>query len=86
MAAKPHWTDTPAGSREENRRGIGLNLVRGLVGRELHGRFSLAAAPDGSGTIATVEFEIASALNQTSGGIDDAIHEGTNGGPNGQGG
>jgi two-component sensor histidine kinase len=39
------------------RTGIGLQLVRGLVGRELHGTFSLREKPDG-GTIATVEFPI----------------------------
>ena len=35
--------------------GIGLSLVRGLVGRELHGEFSIEAN-SGGGTIATVVF------------------------------
>jgi two-component sensor histidine kinase len=37
--------------------GIGLNLVRNLVGRELRGALSLAKAADG-GTIATIEFPL----------------------------
>jgi two-component sensor histidine kinase len=37
--------------------GIGLSLVQGLVGRELHGRFDLHANPSG-GSTATVEFPI----------------------------
>jgi two-component sensor histidine kinase len=41
--------------------GIGLELVRGLVSRELHGHFSLEHAPDGDGgTVATVEFPLQS--------------------------
>lgn len=34
--------------------GIGLSLIRGLVGRELHGEFRIEPRP-GSGTIATIE-------------------------------
>jgi two-component sensor histidine kinase len=34
--------------------GIGLSLVRGLVGRELHGEFRIGPRP-GTGTIATIE-------------------------------
>ena len=34
--------------------GLGLQLVAGLVGRELHGTFNFA--PSGPGTVATVEF------------------------------
>jgi two-component sensor histidine kinase len=37
--------------------GAGLEIVRGLVGRELHGSFTLNPAP-GGGTIATVEFPL----------------------------
>jgi GAF domain-containing protein/anti-sigma regulatory factor (Ser/Thr protein kinase) len=37
--------------------GIGLEIVKGLVSRELHGSFSLAAAA-GGGTVATVEFPL----------------------------
>jgi two-component sensor histidine kinase len=37
--------------------GIGLSLVKGLVGRELHGRFDLRPNPSG-GSTATVEFPI----------------------------
>ncbi len=37
--------------------GVGLSLVRGLVGRELHGRFDLRPNPSG-GSTATVEFPI----------------------------
>jgi two-component sensor histidine kinase len=37
--------------------GIGLQLVRGLVGRELHGVFSLTEIISG-GTVATVEFPV----------------------------
>jgi two-component sensor histidine kinase len=37
--------------------GIGLSLVQGLVGRELHGRFDLRQNPSG-GSTATVEFPI----------------------------
>lgn len=36
---------------------VGLSLVRGLVGRELHGRFDLRPNPSG-GSTATVEFPI----------------------------
>ena len=37
--------------------GLGLQLVKGLVGRELHGRFAMDRAQD-SGTIVTVEFPL----------------------------
>ena len=39
-----------------DRVGIGLNLVRGLVGRELHGKFELGPAPGGAR--ATVQFPL----------------------------
>lgn len=44
-------------SSGHDRAGAGLEIVRGLVGRELHGDFSLRSAP-GGGTIATVEFPL----------------------------
>ncbi len=49
----PDNADTSGG----NGTGIGLELVRGLVGRELRGTFSLGPASAG-GTIATVEFPL----------------------------
>ena len=42
----------------EGARGMGLELVRGLVGRELRGTFRLAAN-DAGGTTATIEFAVA---------------------------
>jgi GAF domain-containing protein/anti-sigma regulatory factor (Ser/Thr protein kinase) len=43
--------------------GIGLEIVKGLVTRELRGNFSLGSAPDGSArTVATVDFPLQ--LNQ----------------------
>jgi two-component sensor histidine kinase len=51
--AAPAWfTGTAAAP---SRRGLGLDLVRGLVGRELRGSFTLSAGAAG-GTVATVEF------------------------------
>ena len=44
--------DRPAPGRS----GIGLTLVRGLVGRELHGQFTLAPAP--GGTLAKLQFPL----------------------------
>jgi GAF domain-containing protein len=46
----------PSGN-DNGEAGVGLEIVRGLVGRELHGSFSLSPAP-GGGTIATVEFPL----------------------------
>jgi two-component sensor histidine kinase len=46
------------GNDEGRGTGIGLELVRGLVSRELRGNFSLNAAPTGGGTVATVEFPV----------------------------
>lgn len=37
--------------------GLGLRLVKGLVGRELHGKFTMRQRSDG-GTIVTVEFPL----------------------------
>jgi GAF domain-containing protein/anti-sigma regulatory factor (Ser/Thr protein kinase) len=54
-------SNSPAASGEST--GIGLELVRGLVSRELRGRFSLSPAP-GGGTVATVEFPLQGALNE----------------------
>jgi GAF domain-containing protein len=85
-ATNTHWLASAVEPRGVNGGGSGLDLVRGLVARELHGQFSLAASSSGRGTLARVEFDVASNLSWTRGGIDDAIHEGTNGGPNGQGG
>jgi two-component sensor histidine kinase len=39
--------------------GIGLSLVRQLVGRELQGTLSIETAADGGGTVATVHFPLA---------------------------
>jgi two-component sensor histidine kinase len=39
--------------------GIGLSLVRQLVGRELQGTLSIDTAADGGGTVATVHFPLA---------------------------
>ena len=50
----------PNGSGPDASTGIGLEIVRGLVSRELHGSFSLAAGP-GGGTVATIEFPLPSA-------------------------
>lgn len=40
-----------------SRTGVGLSIVRGLVHRELRGRFSVISSP-GGGTVATVEFPL----------------------------
>ena len=53
-------TVTPNGNGSDESTGIGLEIVRGLVSRELHGSFSLAAAP-GGGTVATIEFPLSAA-------------------------
>jgi two-component sensor histidine kinase len=53
--------------------GLGLTLVKGLVGRELRGRLSLAQREHG-GTIATVEFPVE--IRPTAAGIaEEANHD-----------
>jgi len=48
---------------ESSRTGMGLQLVRGLVSRELHGQFNLyPRSDDGGGTRAVVEFPLAAAI------------------------
>ena len=57
---------SPDGGHEEsngNGTGIGLELVKGLVRRELRGVFSMARRPDG-GTVATVEFPLPDTNNE----------------------
>jgi two-component sensor histidine kinase len=49
-------TTSPAERPVPGGSGIGLSLVRGLVGRELHGQFTIAAAP--GGTLATLQFPL----------------------------
>jgi two-component sensor histidine kinase len=51
-ASERPMPDRPAPGRS----GIGLTLVRGLVGRELHGQFTLAPAP--GGTLAKLQFPL----------------------------
>jgi two-component sensor histidine kinase len=46
--------------------GIGLTLVRGLVNRELRGRFLLRSRP-GGGTVATIEFPVPPAADPAAG-------------------
>ena len=53
---------SPATGRRSN---IGLSLVRGLVGRELRGKFTLESRPEG-GSIATIELPV-DALTSTEG-------------------
>jgi two-component sensor histidine kinase len=43
--------------------GIGLEIVRGLVSRELRGSFSFGTPPGGAGTVATVEFPLQGAAS-----------------------
>jgi two-component sensor histidine kinase/putative methionine-R-sulfoxide reductase with GAF domain len=47
---------SPAGDGGSGRRGVGLQLVRELVSRELRGAFRLGPR-DGGGTVATIEFQ-----------------------------
>ena len=56
IVREPETTTTLTRSNGASQ-GVGLSLVKGLVGRELHGRFDLHANPSG-GSTATVEFPI----------------------------
>ncbi|HTL28940.1 MAG TPA: GAF domain-containing protein [Tepidisphaeraceae bacterium] len=58
-AGKAMVSDTEASGSPVNGHssGIGLSLVEGLVGRELHGRFRFSSNPAG-GSTATVEFPV----------------------------
>jgi len=61
LGLRPEWHEHPTMSR---RGGMGLELVRGLVGRELRGKFALRSGPVG-GTIATIEFSIGTRASPT---------------------
>ena len=68
-SVSPRWVAEQIGIRSS---GLGLQLVNGLVGRELHGRFSLQPRSEG-GTIATVEFPL---QGNESRGSDEAMTQG----------
>ena len=55
-AAQGHASPSPSRPTSSGT-GLGLNLVRGIVGRELKGRFHLTPRPEG-GSVATVEFPL----------------------------